>query len=131
MEQPSKKVNLKPVDADKIKIEKIAAFEEAYAFELELDSTPDHVWQEIFENEHKTSLYGMKRQVQAVGNRLRIVTAPDEIKDKIEWVKSLVKSTNERVEAYNREVEQKNEAEKRKRAKEKEAIEKMRESLKK
>lgn len=39
MEQPSKKVNLKPVDADKIKIEKIAAFEEAYAFELELDST--------------------------------------------------------------------------------------------
>lgn len=131
MEQLSKKANLKPIDPEKLKIEKIDAFPDAYAFELELDSTPDNVWEQIFEDEWKTSFYTMKRQVQVVGNRLRVVTAPDEVKDKIEWVKSLVKSTNERVETYNKEVERKNEAEKLKRAKERETIEKMRESLKK
>jgi hypothetical protein len=38
----SGKVSLKPVDPDKLKIEKSALLSGAYVFDLELDSAPDH-----------------------------------------------------------------------------------------
>jgi hypothetical protein len=127
----SRKVSLKPIDPDQLKIEKSYEFEEAYAVWVELDSSPDHVWTTLFYQQLKESLYSMKRQVTVDGNKLRIVTAPDEVKDKIEWVKGLVKSTNERVEAYNKEVEQERTKGEEKRLREQEAIQKMKDSLKK
>jgi hypothetical protein len=131
MKDFAKKVNLKPIDPDGLKIEKSYEFQEAYSFELELDSTPDYIWTEIFNSEWKTSFYTMKRQVMVFGNRIRVVTAPDEIKGKIEWIKSLVNSTNDRIEQYNKQVEQENETERQKIAREKETMDKMRELLKK
>jgi hypothetical protein len=47
----SGKVNLKPVDPDKMKIEKSALLSGAYVFDLELDSAPDHHWILAFEAE--------------------------------------------------------------------------------
>jgi len=127
----SKKVNLKPVDPDKLKIEKSDEFPEAYAFELELDFTPDDIWEEIFEQERKTSFYPLKSKVTVIGNRLRVVTASNEIEGKIGWVKGLVESTNQRVDAYNEEVKVRNKAEEQERAREQETIKKMREKLRK
>ena len=131
MERPLKKVNLKPIDASTIKIKKIDAFAEAYAFELELDSTPDFAWEEIFQNEHKTSLYPSKRQVQIVGKKLRVVTIPEEMKSEIDWVKALVEATNRRVESHNKEIEERRKSGEQKKAKENETMEKMRKSLNK
>ena len=131
METPSKKVNLKSINARKIGIEKIDDFAEAYVFELELDSTPDLVWQEIFRNEHKTSQYLLRRQIQIVGKKLRVVTVPDEMESKIDWVKSLVEATNRRIESHNKEVEKKRKVDEQKKTKERETMDKMRKSLNK
>jgi signal transduction histidine kinase len=114
-----------------VELEKSYEFQEAYTFELALESTPDFIWTEIFNNEWSTSFYMMKRQVMVIGSTIRVVTAPNEIKDKIEWIKSIVNSTNERIEQYNKQVEQENEAERQRLAREKATIDKMRELLKK
>lgn len=74
--------------------------------------TPDNVWESIFEEEWKTSFYMLKRKVTIEGNKLRVITTPDEIEEKIEWVKGLVNSTNKRVEEYNREMKRREEAKK-------------------
>ena len=72
-----------------------------------------------------------KRQVTVIGNRLRIITAPNEIRDNIEWVKNLVRLTNEKVDEYNKEVEHARKTEEDQRLKEQETIQKMKDSLKK
>lgn len=128
MKNNSKKVNLKPFDHDKLKMYKSNEFEKAYTFELELDSAPDHVWAQIFNNEYHTSMYLMKRNVNVSGKRLLVVTSPhDNLKEEIEWVKELVNSTNQRWEQYNKEVEEK---EKLKKAEEDEDKKKIRDKLK-
>lgn len=132
MTKLSRKVNIKePIDPYKLKIEKDDSFPKAYAFELPLDSTPDNVWESIFEEEWKTSFYMLKRKVTIEGNKLRVITAPDEIEGKIEWVKSLVNSTNKRVEEYNKEMKRREEAEEAEKIREEETIRQMRGRLKK
>jgi hypothetical protein len=128
----SRKVNLKPVDPDKLKIEKSALLPRAYVFDLELDSTPDHHWILAFEAKRQASRrMHASTPVAVLGNKLEVATLPDEIRDKVEWIKGLVDSTNNRIENYNEQIEQKHEAERQKQLKEQETIKRMREALKK
>jgi hypothetical protein len=128
----SRKVNLKPVDPDKLKIEKSAVISGAYVFDLELDSAPDHHWILAFETELHASRYMSSRTpVAVVGDKLEVLTLPDEIKDKIEWIKGLVDSTNNSIEEYNEQIKQRHEAEQDKQQEEQETIKRMREALKK
>jgi len=107
----SRKVNLKPVDPDNLKIEKSALLSGAYVFDLELDSTPDHHWILAFEAERQASRYMSARTpVAVVGNKLEVLTLPDQIKDKVEWIKGLVDSTNKSIEKYNEQIKQRREA---------------------
>jgi len=70
MAYSSGKVNLKPIDPDKLKIEKSALLLGAYVFDLELDSTPDHHWILAFEAERQASRYMQERTpVAVVGNK--------------------------------------------------------------
>ncbi len=126
------KVNLKPIDPDNLKIEKSALLAGAYVFDLELDSTPDHQWILAFEAERQASRYMSARTpVAVVGNKLEVITLPDEIKDKVEWIKRLVDSTNKSIEKYNEQIKQRHEAEQEKQLQEQEAIKRMKEALKK
>jgi len=128
----SGKVNLKPVDPDKLKIEKSALLSGAYVFDLELDSAPDHHWILAFEAELHASRYMSARTpVAVVGDKLQVVTLPDEIRGKVEWIKGLVDSTNKSIEKYYEQIKQRREAEQEKQLKEQETIKKMREALKK
>jgi len=132
MAYSSGKVNLKPIDPDKLKIEKSALLLGAYVFDLELDSTPDHHWILAFEAERQASRYMHERTpVAVVGNKLKVTTLPDEIKDKVEWIKGLVDSTNKSIEKYNEQIKQRHEAEQDKQLKEQETIKRMKEALKK
>lgn len=127
----SKKVNVKePIDPDKLRVEKDDSFEMAYAVYIPLDSTPDHIWEQCFERERKVSFYSMKRQVTVEDDKLRVVTASNEITAKIEWIRRLVEATNRSVEEYNKEMRQKEEIEEARRKREEEDIKKMREALK-
>ena len=127
----SKTVNLKPIDPDKLKIERSVWLRDGYDFELELDSIPDPVWVQIFEGERQASLNTLKGPVSVAVDKLEVSTSPDEINGKIEWIKGLVNSTNQGVEEYNEQVMQKIEADEQKRLREPETIKKMREALKK
>jgi len=128
----SRKVNLKPVDPDKLKIEKSVLIVGAYVFDLELDSTPDHHWILAFEAELQASRYMRTgTPVAVVGNKLEVVTLPDESKGKVEWIKGLVDSTNKRIEKINEQIKQRHEAEQQKQLKQQETIKRMREALKK
>jgi hypothetical protein len=132
MAYSSGKVNLKPIDPDKLKIEKSPLLPGAYVFDLELDSTPDHHWILAFEAERQASRYMHARTpVAVVGNKLEVATLPDEIKDKVEWIKGLVDSANKSIENYNEQIKQRHEAERQKQLKEQETIKRMREALKK
>ncbi len=132
MAYSSGKVSLKPVDPDKLKIEKSALFSGAYVFDLELDSTPDHLWILAFEVELHASRYMSARTpVAVVGSKLEVLTLPDEIKGKVEWIKGLVDSTNKSMEKYNEQIKLRREAEQDKQLKEQETIKRMREALKK
>lgn len=126
------KVNIKePIDPDKLKIEKDDSFPMAYAFYIELDSKPSSDWRRFFEYEWSTSLYLQKREVIVLGDRLRVITAPNEIEGKIDWVKGLVEVTNIRVNKYNEEMKRREEREKIEKKRQEETIEKMRGRLKK
>jgi hypothetical protein len=41
-----------------------------------------------------------------VGNKLEVVTLPEEIKGKVEWIKGLVDSTNKSIEKYHEQIKQ-------------------------
>jgi hypothetical protein len=128
----SRKVNLKPVDPDKLKIEKSPLLAGAYIFDLKLDSAPDHHWRLAFDAELQASRYmNAGTPVAVVGNKLEVVTLPDEIKGKVEWIKGLVDSTNKRIEKINEQIKQRHEAEQQKQLKQQETIKRMREALKK
>ena len=128
----SKKVNIKElINPDIIEIDKDDSFPMAYAFELPLDATPDDVWQSIFEAERKSSFYMMKKKSH---NRRRQIESDNSSRgnwEKIEWVTSLVSSTNKRVEEYNEEIRRREEEKKTERKLHEETIRKMRERLRK
>ena len=99
------------INADSITIRKDHYFPEAYVIDFPLDSQPDHVWQDIFENEWKTSRHLWDRKMFVVGDILRLVTTPDEMAEKVSWVKQVISATNKHVENYNRQASATAEAE--------------------
>lgn len=106
MKEVAKKVRLlKPIDVSEISIRKDQYFPNAYLIDLPLDSTPDHVWQDIFENEWKSSRHLWERKIFVICKQLRLVTSLDKIEEKLEWVIKVVEQTNISIEEFNREAE--------------------------
>jgi len=106
MKEKVKKIKLlEPVDVDNITIKRDHYFPNAYIIDLPLDSTPDHVWQDIFESEWKSSRHLWDRKLFVISDKLRLITTANEIEEKLDWVKQIIEETNKGVEEYNREAE--------------------------
>lgn len=102
MEEPVRKVLLTTaMNMENVKTTKDRRFSNACIIDLSLDSVPDHVWQDIFEYTWRSSRNLWDRKLFVVGERLRLVTTPDEFGEKLEWIKQVIKETNKTVEAYN------------------------------
>jgi len=102
MRRLGRKVHLtKSIDVDKIRIGRDVFLTNAFVIELPLDSQPDYVWQTFFEQEWKLSLHLWERKVVILGDKLLLITTPTEIKEKIDWVETVIESTNKRVEEFN------------------------------
>jgi hypothetical protein len=98
-----KKVDLKkPIDADKITIRLDSFLTNAYVIEFPLDSQPSYEWQALFEQEWKSSLLLWERKIVVVGDQLHLVTPPNEIGEKIDWLRKMIEATNARVEELNK-----------------------------
>jgi len=101
-----KKINLQEsVSIDNITVRKDHYFPNAYIIDIPLDSEPDHVWQDIFEREWRTSKHLWDRKIFIIGDTLRLVTTPEEMEEKIGWIKQVVLSTNRNIEDYNKGVD--------------------------
>jgi len=106
MRELAKKVKLlKPVDVNKITIKRDHYFPNAYIIDLPLDSIPDHVWQDIFEREWKSSRHLWDRKVFVISDKLRLVTTANGIEEKLDWIKNIVNRTNKGIDEYNLEAE--------------------------
>lgn len=131
MGEKANKVNLlKPFDANKISIEKDRYFHDAYIVDLPLEDIPDHVWQDIFEREWKSSRHLWDRKLFIIGNKIRLITTEDDFKEKLDWVEHVINQTNKAVDEYNRSIEVAKELEtKRTMWEERATIERLREIL--
>jgi hypothetical protein len=131
MSEKAKKVNLlKPFDASKISIERDRYFHGAYIVDLPLETTPDHVWQDIFDREWKSSRHLWDRKLFIVGDKIRLITTEEDFKEKLDWVEHVINQTNKAVDEYNRSIEAAKELEiKRTAWEDRAAIERMREIL--
>lgn len=104
-ETVSKVKLLEPVDVDKIIVKRDHYFSNAYVTDLPLEATPDHVWQDIFEKQWKTSRHMWDRKLFLMGDKLRLITTAHDFEDKLDWVKQVVGETNNAVDQYNEEAE--------------------------
>ncbi len=101
MKEITKKVKLlKPFDADKISIKGDRYFLNAYTVDLPLNSMPDHVWQSIFERIWKSSRHLWDRKLFVMGDKLRLVTTPDDFGEKLDWIEQVIQETNKGVERH-------------------------------
>jgi hypothetical protein len=106
MKETGKKVRLlRPVDADTIPIGRDNNFPSVYIIDLPLDSTPDHVWQSIFEEEWKSSRNLWDRKLFVIGDKLRLLTTSDELEEKLDWVEQVVERTNKGIDEYHKQAE--------------------------
>jgi hypothetical protein len=120
-------VNLKPIDAEKIKIEMVSGSENNYTVWLELDSEPDNIWAKFFYDEvTKNKQIG---QVMISEASVTVLTTLNNFKKNIESLIKIVDYANQQVEQNNNKAEQEREEQHRRDAKGKEDIEKMREQL--
>ena len=112
MVELGKKVYIKhPVDARSIAIQKDPVYPNAYLISLPLDSDPSYIWQAFFEQELRSSLDFWERKVVIVGKELKLVTTPNNIEEKLNWLESSVAAANKRVEEYNKNMKKKREVE--------------------
>lgn len=99
METVSRKVDLlKPFDVDTINVRKDEYFADAFVIDLPLDYTPDHVWQDVFDAKWKSSRHLWDRKLYVIGNKLRLVTSPDDFEAKLEWVELMICETNKTID---------------------------------
>ena len=98
----TKEIKLEPLNIDKIAIMKDHYFPDAYIIDLPLDSKPDHVWQHLFEREWKSSRQLWDRKLFVMGDKLRLVTSANNVKEKLDWVKQVIGQTNRDVKEHNR-----------------------------
>ena len=138
MKEKIKEVKLlKPFDVDKITIKRDSYFPNAYIIDLPLDSMPDHVWQDIFEQTWKSSRHLWDRKIFVLGDKLRLVTSVDEFEDKLNWIEQVVTETNKRIDEYNRMAQEEKkvrmieEVRKQRLLEEKASVEVMRDNLRK
>jgi hypothetical protein len=102
----AKKVRLaESTSVDAIPINRDYYFRNAYTVDLPLETTPDHVWQDIFDREWKSSRHLWDRKLFIMGDKLRLVTTVNDIEDKLDWVKQVIERTNMDIDEYNREAE--------------------------
>ena len=97
---------LKPFDINKIDIKRDRYFSNAYIIDLPLDSMPDHVWQSIFEQKWKSSRHLWDRKLFVIGDKLRLVTSPDNFEEKLEWIEQVIEATNKAIDEYNAAIEE-------------------------
>lgn len=105
MKEYAKKVNLAEfIDISTVTITRDHYYPNAYIIDLPLDSTPDHVWIDIFEHTWELTRRMWDRKLYVMGDKLRLITTPDNIEDKLDWVKAIIQQTNRSVEEYNKEA---------------------------
>jgi hypothetical protein len=92
---------LKPFNVDNINISKDHYFRNAYIVDLPLDSAPEHIWLDIFEQKWRSSRHLWDRKVFVIGDKLRLVTTVDEFGEKLDWVEHVIRETNKAVDEYN------------------------------
>ncbi len=90
------------LNADTISVVKDRYFVGAYAIDLPLDETPDHVWQDNFERMWKSSRQLWERKLFVVGDKLRLITPIEDLEGKLKWVKDVISQTNMEIDEYNR-----------------------------
>lgn len=106
MKEFAKKVKLlEPVDVEKIAVTRDHYFPNALIIDFPLDATPDHVWQDIFEREWKSSRHLWDRKLYVVGDKLRLVTTINNFEEKVDWVKEVINRTNMGIDEYNKDME--------------------------
>lgn len=106
MKEVARKVRLlASPNVDSISISRDRYFHNAYTIDLPLDSMPDHIWQDIFEKEWKSSRHLWDRKLFIVGDKLRLATTVDDLEDKLDWISQIIERTNKDVEEYNQETE--------------------------
>lgn len=81
-------------------IEKDHSFPMAFAFYIELDKVPSTIWQQIFFEEWKDSLFLLKRRVTIEGNKIRVVFAEGEEIEQANFYKKLIEKVNQRTASY-------------------------------
>lgn len=100
---------LKPFDVEKVAIERDRYFPNAYIIDLPLDSVPDHVWQDIFLGQWRSSRHLWDRKLFVIGNKLRLVTTSSDFGEKLDWVERVIKDTNKAIDEYNLAIQKKEE----------------------
>ncbi len=119
MEAVSRKVSLlKPFDVGSINIWKDEYFADAFVVDLPLDYVPDHMWQDIFDAKWKSSRHLWDRKLYVLGNKLRLITSPEDFEAKLNWIEALIFETNKAVDeqifAFQQEEERRTKTEIRK-----------------
>jgi len=130
MKEIVKKVTLlKPFDVDKIAIDRDHYFPSAYVVDLPLNFTPDHVWQDIFEQKWRSSRHLWDRKLFVIGDKLRLVTTEDEFGEKLDWIERVISETNKAIDEYNRAAQVAEETPKQQLWEERARVERLRETL--
>lgn len=130
MKETVKKVTLlKPFDVDKIAIDRDHYFRSAYVVDLPLNFTPDHVWQDIFEQKWRSSRHLWDRKLFVIGDKLRLVTTEDEFGEKLDWIERVISETNKAIDEYNRAAQVAEETPKQQLWEERARVENLREAL--
>jgi len=124
----SKKVNLKPIDSEKMKIDVAPDTKDTYIVWLELDSYPDYTWIKIFNDKVGKEMNVFEAMIH--GTSITMVTSSDGIVKKIDSMKKIIDYTNQQIEIYNKNVEVEHEENQRRKIKNEENIKKMREQMK-
>jgi len=96
---------LEPFNIENVTIKRDHYFPNAYIIDLPLDSAPDHIWQDIFEREWKSSRHLWDRKIFVVSDKLRLVTTAHDVEDKLDWVKQVLERTNASIDEYSKEAE--------------------------
>ena len=96
------KVMIETVDTERI--EKDDAFPKAFAFYIVLNGTPHPIWVELFISRYESTFFNLKREMTIQGREIRVVTAPGEEAQHVEFFRRLVDETNRAVEDYNKQL---------------------------
>jgi hypothetical protein len=99
---------LKPFDASKISINKLAHFSDVYVVELPLDSTPDENWRSAFEQKWRSSRDLWDRKIYLIRDRIKLLSSVDCFDEKLDWMENIIDDTNKTVEEYDRMLEKEN-----------------------